>query len=44
MTVSPPSSDLGRHVFGAAAVAFGLITLAWHDYRDWDQLRAASYR
>jgi hypothetical protein len=24
--------DVGRHVFGVAALAFGLITLAWHDY------------
>jgi hypothetical protein len=29
---SKPSSNLGRHVFGVAALAFGLITLAWHDY------------
>jgi hypothetical protein len=35
MTVSTPSSNLGRHVFGVAALAFGLITLAWHDYNDW---------
>jgi hypothetical protein len=39
MTVSTPSSNLGRHVFGVAALAFGLITLAWHDYNDWHQLR-----
>jgi len=39
MTVSTPSLNLGRHVFGAAALAFGLITLTWHDYKDWDQLR-----
>jgi len=39
MTVSAPSSNLGRHVFGVAALASGLITLAWHDYNDWDQLR-----
>jgi hypothetical protein len=32
MTVSTPSSNLGRHVFGVAALAFGLITLAWHEY------------
>jgi hypothetical protein len=37
--LSTPSSDLGRHVFGVAALAFGLITLVWHDYKDWDQLR-----
>jgi hypothetical protein len=39
MTVSIPSSNLGRHVFGMAALAFGLITLAWHDYNDSHQLR-----
>jgi hypothetical protein len=31
MTVATPSSNLGRHLFGVAALAFGLITLAWHD-------------
>jgi hypothetical protein len=35
MTESTPSSNLGRHVFGVAGVAFGLITLAWHDYNNW---------
>jgi hypothetical protein len=35
MTVSTPSSNLGRHVFGVAALTFGLITLAWRDYNDW---------
>ncbi len=35
MTVATPSSKLGRHLFGAAALAFGLITLAWRDYNDW---------
>jgi hypothetical protein len=29
------SSNLGRHVFGAASVAFGLILLAWHEYNGW---------
>jgi hypothetical protein len=40
MTVSTPSSNLGRHVFGLAALASGLITLVWHDFKDWDQLRS----
>ncbi len=31
MTVLTPSSNSGRHVFGVAALAFGVITLAWHD-------------
>src|SRR5271170_3601905 len=37
MTVSTPSSNLGRHVFGVAALAFGLITLVWHGSNDWHQ-------
>jgi hypothetical protein len=37
MTVSTPGSNLGRHVFGVAALAIGLITLAWHDYNGWHQ-------
>ena len=32
---SKPGFDLGRHVFGAAALAFGLILLAWHEYNGW---------
>jgi hypothetical protein len=43
MTVSTPSSNLGRHVFGVAALAFGLITLAWHDYNDWHLPRYIAY-
>jgi hypothetical protein len=43
MTVSTPSSNLGRHVFGVAALAIGFITLAWHDYNDWHQLRYIIY-
>lgn len=30
----------GRCVYGLAAVAFGIITLAWHDFNDWQQIRA----
>lgn len=37
MTKSAPSSDLGRHVFGVAVLALGLITLVWHDYNDWQR-------
>jgi hypothetical protein len=33
------SSSLGRHVFGVAALAAGIITLAWHDYNGWHQPR-----
>jgi len=43
MIVATRSSNLGRHVFGAAALAFGLITLAWHDYNDWHQMRYVVY-
>ena len=30
-------SSFGRHVFGAAALALGLITLAWHEDNGWHQ-------
>jgi uncharacterized membrane protein YphA (DoxX/SURF4 family) len=32
---------LGRHVFGLAAVGFGVISLIWHDFgAPWQQIRA----
>ena len=31
---------LGRHIYGLAAVAFGIVTLAWHDFNNWQQIRA----
>jgi len=43
MTVSTPSSNPGRHVFGVAALASGVIALAWHDYHDSHQLRYIVY-
>jgi hypothetical protein len=43
MNVSTPRSNLGNHVFGVAALAFGLITLAWHDYNDWHPPRYIVY-
>jgi hypothetical protein len=43
MTVATPGSNLGRHVFGMAALVFGLITLAWHDYNGWHQPRYMVY-
>jgi uncharacterized membrane protein YphA (DoxX/SURF4 family) len=43
MTVATPSPNLGRHVFGVAALAFGLMTLAWHDYNGWHQPRYMVY-
>jgi hypothetical protein len=43
MTVSTPRSNLGRQVFGVAALASGIVTLAWHDYNDFHQLRHIVY-
>jgi len=43
MTVSTPGSNLGRHVFGVAALALGLGTLAWHDYNGSHPLRYIVY-
>ncbi len=37
MSASTPTSSLGRHLFGVAAFAFGLITFIWHDYNGWHQ-------
>lgn len=31
---------LGRHVYGFAALVFGVITLVWHDFNGWQQIRA----
>jgi len=30
---------LGRHVFGFAAILFGIVTLFWHDFNTWQQIR-----
>ena len=35
MTVSMPGQNLGRHVFGVAVFAFGVIALAWPNLYDW---------
>jgi hypothetical protein len=43
MTVATPSSNLGRHLFGAAALAFGFITLTWRQYNDWHPPRYILY-
>ena len=43
MTVSTLRSNLGRPVFGAAALAFGLIALVWHGYDDWHPPRYVVY-
>ena len=39
MTAATPGSNLGRHLYGVAASAFGLIMLVWHDYNGWHQPR-----
>ncbi len=31
--------NFGRHVFGAAAVAFAVITLFWHEFNTWQQIQ-----
>jgi uncharacterized membrane protein YphA (DoxX/SURF4 family) len=31
---------LGRHVYGLAAIIFGIVTLYWHDFNGWQQIRA----
>jgi uncharacterized membrane protein YphA (DoxX/SURF4 family) len=31
--------NLGRHVYGLAAIAFGIITVVWHDFNGWQQIR-----
>src|SRR5271166_1894578 len=43
MTVVTPTWNLGRHVFGVAALSFGVVTLAWHDYNDSHQLTYIVY-
>src|SRR5208283_4062119 len=43
MTVATRSSNLGRHVFGVVGLAFGVITLVWHDYNGWHQPRYMVY-
>lgn len=29
---------LGRHVYGFAAILFGVFTLVWHDFNNWQQI------
>ena len=43
MTAYASSLNFGRHLYGVAAMAFGLITLAWHDYNGWHQPRFLVY-
>ena len=32
--------QLGRHVYGFAAIIFGIIGLIWHEFNTWQQVRA----
>jgi uncharacterized membrane protein YphA (DoxX/SURF4 family) len=32
--------QLGRHVFGLAAIGFGIIGIVWRDFNVWQQIRA----
>jgi hypothetical protein len=43
VTIFAPSLKLGRHVFGVAVLALGVITLAWHDSNDGHALRYVVY-
>ena len=38
-TFAMTKTYLGRHVFGIAAIAFGVITLVWRDFNIWQQTR-----
>jgi hypothetical protein len=40
---SKVGSNPGRHVFGVATLAVGLVTMAWHDYNGWHQPRYLVY-
>ena len=31
--------QLGRHVYGLAAIAFGIIGLVWHEFNTWQQVQ-----
>ena len=43
MIASTRNSNLGYRVFGVAALAFGIITLVWHDNHDGPHLRFVVY-
>jgi uncharacterized membrane protein YphA (DoxX/SURF4 family) len=38
---APPG--LGRHVFGLAALGFGLLALTWRQFNDWEQIRPLAF-
>jgi uncharacterized membrane protein YphA (DoxX/SURF4 family) len=31
--------DIGRHVYGLAAIGFCAIALVWHEFNGWEQIR-----
>ena len=31
--------DLGRHVYGLAAISFGVVAFTWHEFNGWEQIR-----
>lgn len=34
--------EIGRNVYGTAAIAFGIVGLLWHDFDTWQQLQSLS--
>jgi uncharacterized membrane protein YphA (DoxX/SURF4 family) len=34
------AKNLGRHLFGLAAIGFGIIACTWHDFDEWQQLHS----
>ena len=34
------ANDLGRRVFGLAAISFGILTIAWRDFNGWQQIQS----
>lgn len=34
--------DIGRHVLGAAAIVFGIVTFLWHDFDVWQHIQTLS--
>jgi uncharacterized membrane protein YphA (DoxX/SURF4 family) len=34
---------IGRHVFGLAALGFGLLALTWRQFNDWEQIRPLAF-
>jgi hypothetical protein len=38
--MEPRRIYLGHHVYGSAAIVFGVVTFVWRDFNDWQQIRA----